>query len=106
MTKQSLYKANSLAYFSAEMHTPVAAKLTTKKSFGGMDFVIFTKAIYKVNSSKELSFVIISARMVPGVFLKNSRRHAGKTHNLLSAVVPPHQPKKGGGFTCGLRTGL
>ena len=62
ITKESLYKANSLACFVAKRDTPVAATLQ-KKSSGGIIFVIITKIITKENVPRNY-FVIISARMV------------------------------------------
>ena len=62
ITKQSLYKTNSLACFLAKRDTPVAATLQ-RKSFGGIIFVIITKKITKIIVSGNY-FVIISARMV------------------------------------------
>ena len=52
-TKQSLYKANSFACSLANRNKPVAATLQRKCS-GGIIFVIITKIITKINSSKEL----------------------------------------------------
>ena len=62
ITKQSLYKTNSLACFLAKRDTPVAATLQ-RKSFRGIIFVIITKKITKIIVSGNY-FVIISARMV------------------------------------------
>ena len=55
ITKESLYKANSLACFLAKRDPPVAATLVTKKIFWvELFFVIITKIITKNNCSKEL----------------------------------------------------
>ena len=62
ITKESLYKANSLACFVAKRDTPVAAT-SQRKSSGGIIFVITTKIITKENVPRNY-FVIISARMV------------------------------------------
>ena len=62
ITKESLYKANSLACFLAKIDTPVAATLQ-RKSSGGIIFVIITKIITKENVPRNY-FVIISASMV------------------------------------------
>ena len=48
ITKESLYKANSLACFLAKRDTPVAATLQ-RKSSGGINFVIITKIIFLRN---------------------------------------------------------
>ena len=61
-TKESLYKANSLAYSLPKRDTPVAATLQ-RKSSGRNIFVIITKIITKENVPKNY-FVIVSARMV------------------------------------------
>ena len=53
ITKQSLYKTDSLACFLTKSDTPVAATLQ-RKYFGGILFVITTKKDYKSNCSKEL----------------------------------------------------
>ena len=47
ITKQSLYKTNSLACFLAKRDTPVAATLQ-RKYFGGIIFVIISKKITKI----------------------------------------------------------
>ena len=60
--KQSLYKATSFACSLANRDKPVAATLQRKCS-GGINFVIITKTITKINVPKNY-FVIISARMV------------------------------------------
>ena len=65
-TKESLYKANSLACFLAKRDTPVAATLQ-RKSSGGINFVITTKIITKENVPRNY-FVIISAGMVMYLF--------------------------------------
>ena len=70
ITKQSLYKTNSLACFLAKRDTPVAATLK-RKSFGGILFVIITKKITKIIVSGNY-FVIISARMVQPPFAARS----------------------------------
>ena len=62
ITKESLYKANSLACFLAKGDLLVAATLQ-RKSSGGIIFVIITKIITKEIVPRNY-FVIISARMV------------------------------------------
>ena len=62
ITKESLYKANSLACFLANRDKPEAATLQRKCS-GGINFVIITKIITKIIVPRNY-FVIISARMV------------------------------------------
>ena len=74
ITKQSLYKANSLACFLAKRDTAVAATLQ-RKSFGGILFVIITKKITKIIVPRNY-FVIILARMVPP---GTKPIHAGKS---------------------------
>ena len=61
ITKESLYKANSLACFLAKIDTAVAAT-SKRKSSGGIIFVIITKIITKENVPRNY-FVIISASM-------------------------------------------
>ena len=62
ITKESLYKANSLACFLAEGDPPVTATLQRKCS-GRIIFVIITKIITKEIVPRNY-FVIILARMV------------------------------------------
>ena len=62
ITKESLYKANSLACFLVKRDPPVAATLQ-RKSSDGIIFVIITKIITKEIVPRNY-FVIISARMV------------------------------------------
>ena len=62
ITKESLYKANSLACFLANRDKPVAATLQRKCS-SGINFVRITKIIAKIIVPRNY-FVIISARMV------------------------------------------
>ena len=60
ITKESLYKANSLACFVAKRDTPVAATLQRKSSGG----IIFNYKIITKGNVPRNYFVIISARMV------------------------------------------
>ena len=69
ITKESLYKANSLACFLANRDRPVAATLQRKCS-GGINFVIITKIITKIIVPRNY-FVIISARMVVLVIISS-----------------------------------
>ena len=62
ITKESLYKANSLACFLVKRDPPVAATLQRKYS-GGIILVIITKIITKYIVPRNY-FVIISAGMV------------------------------------------
>ena len=62
ITKESLYKADSLAYFLVKRDPPAASTLQ-RKSSGGIIFVIITKIITKEIVPRNY-FVIISARMV------------------------------------------
>ena len=90
ITKESLYKAHSLACFLAKRDTPVAATLQ-RKSSGGIIFVIITKIITKENVPRNY-FVIISARMVSVLlflfFLSYSVAGQALTWKRLCGILP------------------
>ena len=86
ITKESVYKANSLACFLANRDKPVASTLQRKCS-GGICFVIITKIITKIIVPRNY-FVIISARMVNNQSTPKCR----SIHKGCNSHCQPYQP--------------